>query len=185
MSNDDTVSPATQRRDRWAIAWILLLSGGALGFLVWLIYLRDEPEQHAEIFNTLPAVNAFLNALSACCLTAGYLAIRRRLIPLHATLMSSAFVFSALFLVTYIIYHGVHGDTRFTGEGGIRFFYFAILISHIALSAVTFPLILIVFYYAITKRFATHKKIARITLPLWIYVSVTGVLIFFLLRAHS
>lgn len=185
MTNGNALSPNFQARDKWAIGWILLISVGALAFLVWLIYLRQTPQQYPHIFNRLPAVNAFLNAMSACCLVAGYTAIRTRRIRLHMTLMISAFVWSTLFLITYVIYHGVHGDTHFLGTGFIRPVYFSILISHIILSSIMLPLILTTMYFAFTKRFRIHKRIARVTLPIWLYVSVTGVVIYFMLSAHS
>jgi putative membrane protein len=96
--------------------------------------------------------------------------------------MVGALVASALFLVCYLVYHYVHGDTKFTGVGAIRTVYFVILVSHILLSAVAFPLALSTVWFASRARFGTHRRIARVTFPLWLYVSVTGVLIFFLLR---
>lgn len=99
--------------------------------------------------------------------------------------MITAFLFSALFLAGYIVYHSLHGDTKFTGTGSVRTLYFTILISHIVCTPIALPLILTTFYFALTKKFSRHKKIARIVLPIWLYVSVTGVVIFFMLRAHS
>jgi len=100
-------------------------------------------------------------------------------------LMVSALVSSALFLITYVVYHNAHGDTPFQGAGLIRPIYFFILISHILLTTVALPLILVTFFFALTSKFDAHMKIARITLPAWLYVSVTGVLIFFLLKIFS
>ena len=112
----------------------------------------------------------------------GYLAIRRGRWKHHRNLMLGAFAFSSAFLVSYIIYHYFHGDSRFLGTGAIRGFYFAILISHIVLSVVALPLILVTFGLSLTRRFAVHKKWARWTFPIWTYVSVTGVLVFLLLK---
>jgi putative membrane protein len=89
---------------------------------------------------------------------------------------------SALFLVSYIVYHSVHGDTHFGGQGLIRPVYFFILVSHIALSAVALPLVFLSLFFSLSGRFPRHKKIARYTFPVWLYVSVTGVLVFALLR---
>jgi putative membrane protein len=100
----------------------------------------------------------------------------------HKRFMLAAFVASTLFLVSYVIYHSLHGDTPFQGVGVIRRVYFFILISHILLTTVALPLILITFAFALTGKFAAHRKIARFTLPAWLYVSVTGVLIFVFLR---
>ena len=90
-----------------------------------------------------------------------------------------------MFLLGYVIYHYTHGDTPYQGVGPIRIMYFAILISHVALSMVMFPMILATFFFAWKERFSTHKKLARWTLPIWFYVSVTGVVIYFMLRASG
>jgi putative membrane protein len=99
--------------------------------------------------------------------------------------MTSAFASSALFLVGYLTYHFVHGDTKFTGVGAIRVVYFAVLISHIVLSLSVVPLALTSFYFAFTRSFTRHRKLNRFFLPIWLYVSLTGVAIFFLLRRQS
>ncbi|MCH7910653.1 MAG: DUF420 domain-containing protein [Candidatus Hydrogenedentes bacterium] len=167
-------------------AAIASISAGAIGFLVWLIYFnRFEIEGYRELASVLPAVNATLNAMSTVCLVSGYVAIRRKRRGVHKGLMLSAFACSTLFLISYIAYHSVQGDTKFLGTGWIRPAYFFILISHILCTLFALPLILTTFYFALTERFERHRKIAKVTLPLWLYVSVTGVAIFFLLRAHS
>lgn len=170
---------------RTAVGAIVALSGVAFAFLVWIIYFKSVPESYSDAFRVLPAVNAALNGLSALCILAGITAIRAGKRRTHMSFMISAFVFSALFLVSYIIYHNVQGDTKFLGQGSIRTVYFTILISHIGTTILALPLILTTFFLALTRRFAIHKRVARITWPLWMYVSVTGVTIFFLLRAHS
>jgi putative membrane protein len=100
-------------------------------------------------------------------------------------LMFAALVSSALFFVSYVVYHNFHGDTKFTGTGAVRPAYFFILISHILLSAVAVPLILSSFYLSLAGRLALHKRVSRITFPVWLYVSVTGVLIFAMLKLFS
>jgi putative membrane protein len=97
--------------------------------------------------------------------------------------MVSAFASSSLFLIGYVVYHYVHGDTKFTGTGTIRTVYLAVLISHVLLSIGVVPLALTAFYLAWRKRFTTHAKVARVLFPIWLYVSVTGVIIYFMLRA--
>ena len=92
---------------------------------------------------------------------------------------------SAVFLVSYLVYHSVHGDTKFQGLGAVRPIYFFILISHIVLSAVVLPLIFSSFFFSLSGRFPQHKKIARYTFPLWLYVSATGVIVFLMLRAYA
>jgi putative membrane protein len=172
--------------NRAVFYWSLLISGIAIGFLVWLIYIKDTPDASvAAGESVLPAVNAALNSLSTCFLVAGFAAIRKGRIEIHRRLMISAFVSSTLFLITYIIYHNTHGDTPFQGTGIIRPVYFFILISHILLTTVALPMILTTFFFALSGRFAAHKRIARFTFPAWLYVSVTGVMIFFLLKTFS
>ena len=171
-----------QPTDRAVVATSVLLSGIVIGALIWLIYFKPAPGELSAATSVLPAVNALLNAVSACLLIAGYRAIRRQRPAVHKRFMLAAFVTSTLFLVTYVVYHSLHGDTPFQGVGLIRRVYFFILISHILLTTVALPLILITFAFALTNRFESHRKIARFTLPAWLYVSVTGVLIFVFLR---
>ncbi|MEZ4702457.1 MAG: DUF420 domain-containing protein [Rhodothermales bacterium] len=165
-----------------AIRGILAASLAASAFLIWLIYFKEPAADGGIDVSFLPALNALLNSMSAVCLALGYRAIRKREIPTHRRYMLGAFLFSGLFLVSYLIYHYYHGDTPFLGTGLVRPVYFTILISHIVLSVVVLPLALITLYFALSGRFDRHPRIARITLPLWFYVSVTGVLVFLMLR---
>ena len=128
-----------------------------------------------------PTIDAILNATSAILLTLGYVFIRRKNIGAHRFCMISAVVTSTLFLVFYLTYHYYHGTTRFTGQGAARSVYFAILGSHTVLAAVIVPLVLTTLYRALRERFELHKRIARWTLPLWLYVSVTGVVVYWML----
>jgi putative membrane protein len=163
---------------------IVALSAVIASFLIWLIYIKGRiaaPDWVA----TLPAANATFNSLSALCLVMGYVNIRRRNPVVHKRWMLTATVFSALFLVSYITYHFFHGDTHFPGQGLIRPLYFFILITHIGLSMVALPLILATLWYSLTGRFQFHRRIARWTFPIWLYVSVTGVVVFFILRAYT
>ncbi len=170
--------------DRVVFTWISALSAAVIGFLFWLIYWHDSSGGAGEAYASLPAWNAAFNAASAGCLMAGYVAVRRRALRVHMALMLTAVAFSAMFLVSYVIYHSAHGDTRFAGTGFIRPVYFFVLISHIVLTIGALPMILVTLYYAARSRFLDHRRIARRTLPLWLYVSATGVLVFFLLRAY-
>ena len=128
-----------------------------------------------------PTIDAILNATSAVLLTLGYIFIRRKNVGAHKLCMISAVVTSTLFLVFYLTYHYYHGTTRFTGQGAVRLVYFAILGSHTVLAAVIVPLVLTTLYRALRERFELHKRIARWTLPLWLYVSVTGVVVYWML----
>ena len=131
----------------------------------------------------LPALNAILNSVSAILLVTGYFFIRQKKIQAHKVSMISAFVTSTLFLTSYLIYHFSKelGPTRFRGEGIIRPIYFFILITHTALAVTIVPMIFVTFSRALKKKFDPHRKIARWTLPLWMYVSVTGVIVYLML----
>ena len=129
----------------------------------------------------LPTVNATLNTISTVLLTIGFLMIRRRKIIAHRNCMIAAFVVSGLFLTSYLIYHYHAGSTPFEGTGWIRSVYFAVLIPHIILAATILPLALITLYLALRKRFTKHRRIARWTLPIWLYVSVTGIIVYWML----
>ena len=132
-------------------------------------------------YTVLPAVNATLNAISTVFLTVGWLFIRQRQVDRHRRCMLGAFTTSALFLTSYVVYHANVGSVPFTGQGVIRVVYFTILITHVVLAAAILPLALITLSRALARRFDRHRKIARWTLPLWLYVSVTGVVIYVML----
>ena len=129
----------------------------------------------------LPALNAGLNALAATCLVAGYVAIRRQRIAAHRFSMLAAFGCSIAFLVSYLLYHYHAGSVRFQGTGAVRTVYFAILLSHTVLAAAVPFLAVVTLYRALKGRFERHRALARWTLPIWLYVSVTGVAIYWML----
>lgn len=129
----------------------------------------------------LPALNATLNALATCCLVAGWLLIRAGRWRAHRAAMVGALVLSAAFLTSYLVYHYHVGSRPFQGQGAIRVFYFVLLITHIVLAAAIVPLVLVTVSRALTRRFDRHRRIARWTLPLWLYVSVTGVVVYVML----
>jgi putative membrane protein len=174
----------TTNSDRKVFGIIGFLSFFILAFLTWLIYFKTGADLAGEQLwvNSLPALNAFFNALTAIFLVTGLVLIKRNKIDWHKRFMFAATGTSALFLISYITYHHFHGDTKFIAIGFIRPLYFGILISHILLSVVQVPLILATLYLAITKSFVKHKKFARVTFPIWLYVSVTGILIFVFLK---
>lgn len=163
-----------------------LVSAGVIGFLFWLIYFKTGADINSVGWvSNLPALNAVLNALTAMLLVTGYVLIKRNHRDLHIKAMLAATLSSALFLISYVTYHHFQGDTKFGGVGMIRPIYFGILISHILLSIVQVPLILTTLYLAAVKNFQRHKKFARVTFPIWLYVSVTGVLIFVILKSFN
>ena len=129
----------------------------------------------------LPAVNASLNATSGVLLIIGWFLIRARRIDLHRRVMIAAFVTSSLFLVCYVIYHAQVGSVRFTRQGFVRPLYFSILITHVTLAALVLPLAIVTLSRGLKARYDRHRTIARWTFPIWLYVSVTGVLVYVLL----
>ena len=129
----------------------------------------------------LPALNASLNGISAIFLLSGYLLIRNGKAALHKKCMLGALAASALFLTSYVIYHANTGSRPFEGQGGIRVVYFAILITHVVLAAAILPLALVTAARGLRAQFGRHVRIARWTLPIWLYVSVTGVVIYLML----
>lgn len=176
----------TQTNQRAVLGSIFVVSAAAISFLLWLLYLHHAPAQFAGRFVFLPALNAVLNALSAIALCTGLYFIKKRDRKSHRASMLLAFGFSSLFLVSYIVNHALHGDTRFpAGHATIRAIYLSILASHIILSVVALPLVLITFFFSLSGRFPQHKRIARYTFPIWLYVSVTGVVVFALLEAYA
>jgi uncharacterized membrane protein YozB (DUF420 family) len=129
----------------------------------------------------LPLLNAILNGISALLLSSGYIAIRCQRVSIHKSCMLSACVTSTLFLTSYLVYHYYTGSRPFAGQGGIRAVYFAILISHTILATVIVPMVILTLYRAFTSQWPKHQRLARWTLPLWLYVSVTGVVIYIML----
>ncbi len=129
----------------------------------------------------LPGINASLNSASALLLVIGYLLIRRGRVSAHRVCMLSAFATSTLFLVSYLTYHYQVGSVPFEGRGWVRPLYFSILISHTVLAAAIVPLVLVTLVRALRGKFERHRRIARWTLPIWLYVSVTGVVVYWML----
>ncbi len=167
-----------------AIGLILLISVAAFLFLIWLLYFKETAETTATWVDQLPALNALLNSVSTVLIIAGFVAIKKKNYVTHMKLMLTAFITSSLFLISYLLYHNFVGHTPFPGEGWIRPVYFAILISHIILSAFVVPLVLTSYYFAFSGKFSTHRKVSKWTFPIWLYVSITGVVIFFVLNAY-
>src|SRR5208282_1575042 len=174
-----TAAPSSNTRP--AIAAILAISTAATAFLFWLIYVHPAAASATQ-YAFLPALNALLNGFSAIALLIGYTLIRARRIQAHRAAMIAAFAFSTLFLVSYILHHALHGDVRYPAHAALRSVYLPLLASHIILAVAALPLVLITFFFSLTGRFPQHRKIARWTFPLWLYVSVTGVITYVLLR---
>jgi putative membrane protein len=168
--------------DRAFFVFNAVVSTAALGLLAYLLLIRRGDAGSGLDLRFMPAVNAGLNATAAALLAAGWVAVRRGRPDLHKYLVVSAFTASAIFLVGYLAYHYVHGDTRYQGAGALRTIYFGVLISHVILSMFVVPGALAAFWFAARRQFQRHKRITRWLMPIWLYVSVTGVVIFFMLR---
>lgn len=154
-------------------------------FLIWWIYFKKNGSSESEFVLFIPYLNCMFNIITATFLITGYRFIKSGDKIRHRNSMISAAVSSFFFLVGYLIYHHYVGDTKFLGTGGTRFVYFFILITHVILSIIQLPCIIATFYFALTKNWISHKRAARLTFPIWLYVSVTGVIIFCFLKLFS
>jgi putative membrane protein len=166
-----------------AIAAILVISAAATTFLFWLIYFHPALDVTGKELAFLPALDAILNACASVALLMGYRYIRAHRIAAHRRAMIVAFAFSTVFLVCYIGNYALHGESHYPGHSLLRTVYLTILVSHVLLSMVALPLVLVTFFFSLTGRIPTHRKVARWTFPIWLYVSVTGVIVYAMLAA--
>ena len=165
------------------IAAIIAFSLATSALICYLVYFHAPTDVSGTHLRSLPLLNAVLNA---CCTTAllfGYRFIRTGRIAQHRTAMFTAFVFSTIFLVSYLTNFTLHGETRFNRLSAWWPFYWKLLASHIVLSVFALPMILITFFLSLTGRFLAHKKLARYTFPIWLYVSLTGVIVYIMQAA--
>lgn len=169
--------PAESAQARWII---LALSGVVFLGVAVVIYLLPSQGAAGQP-SVLATLNACLNGSAAVCLLAGYFFVRRRNLAAHRRAMLSAFGLSCMFLLTYLLHHARVGSVPFLGEGWIRTVYFALLVPHIVLAAAVVPMALLTIYRGWTSRLSAHRAIARITLPIWLYVSVSGVALYWML----
>ena len=168
-------------RDRLVLPIIGLVSTLVVLIVGFLLLGRQTEIQRGYDVSALPTLNAFLNGTSAVLLTVGYIFIRLKKVTAHKTCMVTALGVSSLFLLSYLIHHYRVGSVPFEGTGLTRPVYFTLLVSHIVLAACIVPLALITIYRAWSEQFEKHIRIARWTLPLWLYVSVTGVIVYWML----
>jgi putative membrane protein len=163
------------------IVSILGVSVAASVFIFWLVYVHPPVDIADASFRFLPGLNATLNALSATALMTGFLFIRVRNIEAHRNAMFLAFIFSSAFLVSYLATYFLHGETRLPiAHTGVLWYTYAIVLfaTHIPLAILALPLILITFFLSLTGRFPAHRRLARWTYPIWLYVSVSGVFVY-------
>ncbi|MEO6953667.1 MAG: DUF420 domain-containing protein [Polyangia bacterium] len=179
------MTPAAEASEgtKLPVAALIVVSGVAVAFLLWLLYVHEAPPEFASRLQFLPALNAVLNGCAALSLVVGFSLIRARNIRAHRNAMIVAFSFSTVFLLSYITHHALHGSTYYPGHSTMRSVYLVLLSSHVLLSVVALPLVLVTFFFSLTRRFPQHRRIARWTFPLWLYVSVTGVVVYLML-AH-
>ena len=165
--------------------WIVVLSI-AIPLFVALLFGVNLRKLGYDVqpLSMLPPIYATINALTAIVLIAAVVAVKNGRLKLHEYLMKFAILLSILFLGMYVAYHMTSNSTKFGGEGAIKYIYYFILITHICLSIVIIPLVLITFVRALAKRFDRHKKIARITFPIWLYVAVTGVVVYLMISPY-
>lgn len=164
---------------------IIVIVSVLIPIVVALLMFTAAPEVETAIdLHLLPRFHAILNSLTAICLVLSFVFIKQRKIAAHKTVNVFALLFSVLFLVSYVVYHSLAPSTSYGGEGWIRYVYYFILITHIILAALIVPLVLFTFLRAFTQQFDKHKKIARWTLPLWLYVAVTGVIVYIMISPY-
>jgi putative membrane protein len=165
--------------------YLPLIIGASLAVpaVVAILYLGPEMDFGIDL-GFLPAVNATLNGLTSVMLILGFVAIRKKIFDIHQRFMSLAMVLSVLFLISYILYHSTSEPTVYGGEGFLKYVYYFLLISHIILAAAIVPLVLITYVRALSRRFDRHRVIAKITLPLWLYVSVTGFIVYMMISPY-
>ncbi|MFB6306034.1 MAG: DUF420 domain-containing protein [Flavobacteriales bacterium] len=154
-----------------------------LPVIVAILYLLPAPKD-GTMFDFLPAVNATINGITTGVLITGFIAIKKNKWELHKWLMSSAIILSIIFLLCYVLYHATSETSHYGADGSIRYIYFFILISHIILAAIIVPLVLITYIRALNQNFIRHKKIARWTFPLWLYVTITGVVVYLMMMPY-
>lgn len=166
-----------------AIWSIIAVSVVASLFICWLVYIHPPVDAAGASFNFLPALNAVLNAAAAIALVVGFTYIRSRQIAKHRAAMFTAFIFSSAFLVSYLGNYFLHGETHLPiAHTGWLWYTYAIVLfaTHIPLAILCLPMILITFFLSLSGRFPAHRKLARWTFPIWLYVSVSGVFVYFL-----
>ncbi len=186
MQPQTTLPDTNLRTPPSVIASIIAISAVASTFLAWLVYYHAPVDVSGTHLAFLPALDAVLNALCAVFLIVGFRYIRRRQIIAHRNSMFAAFIVSSVFLVAYIANHILHGDMLFPkAYPTVRFIYLWLLLTpHILLAIICLPMILITFFLSLTGRFPAHRRLARWTYPIWLYVSVSGVIVYAMLAAY-
>ncbi|MEN9639203.1 MAG: hypothetical protein RLZZ262_1071 [Bacteroidota bacterium] len=181
MSTNKTLA---EKRVRTFIIMASSLIPVVVGILYMMPKISTENSAVRDVLNCLPALNAILNGTTAVILISAVVAIRNKRQKLHQTLMTTAVLLSVLFLVSYIAYHSTSESTSYPKDAAYRSIYLFILLTHILISAIIVPLVLITYSRALAERFDKHRKIAKITFPLWLYVTITGVIVYFMIAPY-
>ena len=177
------LAPVLKKNDSRARLLIFTVSFVVFAAVVVLSRVKLEVNLGFDI-HIFATINAIINSCVSLLLIAAFAAVKNKNYIRHKNLMLSAMALSVLFLVSYIAHHLLAGDTKFGGEGAIRYIYYFILITHIFLAAIILPFILFTAYRSLTGEYAKHKKLARYTWPLWLYVSVTGVMVYLMISPY-
>jgi putative membrane protein len=177
------LEPVFQKNDKkartliWIFSAVIFLAVATMG----AVHLKVNLGFNVHIFAT---INAVINTIVTILLAAALVAVKLRKLLLHKRLMLTAMILSVLFLISYVCHHLFAGDTKYGGQGPLRYFYFFILITHVFLAAVIMPFVLFTAYRALIAEFPEHKKLARITWPIWFYVSMTGVIVYLFISPY-
>ncbi len=177
------LTPSLKKNDKTARLLILTVSFVVFAAVVILSRVKLEVDLGFDI-HVFATINAIINSMVSIGLVAALVAVKRKNFEMHKNIMLYTIMLSVLFLVSYIAHHLLAGDTKFGGEGTIRYVYFTILISHIFLAAIILPFILFTAYRALTGEYSQHKKLAKYTFPLWLYVSITGVIVYLMISPY-
>lgn len=177
------LSPVLKKNDKQARLLILTVSFVVFAAVVILSRVQLKVDLGFSV-HVFAAINAVINSCVSLLLIAALVAVKNKNYVAHKNMMLTAMVLSILFLVSYIAHHLLSGDTKFGGEGAIRYVYFIILITHIFLAAIILPFILYTAYRSLTGEFEKHKKLAKYTWPLWLYVSITGVVVYLMISPY-
>jgi putative membrane protein len=163
---------------------VVVITIAVMGLVTLLQYLPADMRPTAEFAKVLPFTNAVLNSLVSIALILGFQAIKAGKKGIHQAYMLTAFILSTVFLLSYVTYHTCTEHTVYGGTGGIKYAYYFVLATHIVLAAAVLPMVLYTMYYSTSGQFAKHKKWARVTFPIWLYVSVTGVIVYFMIAPY-
>ncbi len=178
-----SLKPVLKKNDKQARLLIFTTSFVVFAAVVVLSKVKLNVDLGFDV-HIFALINAVINSIVSVLLMAAFIAVKNKSFVVHKNIMLTAILLSVFFLVSYIAHHLLSGDTKFGGEGNIRYFYFFILITHIFLAAIILPFILFTAYRSLTGEYAKHKKLARFTFPFWLYVSVTGVIVYLMISPY-